>query len=476
MKTKNKAKLNMDRRSFIKSAGAATAFTIVPRYVLGGSGYVAPSDTVYIAGIGAGGKGTSDLTSCALSKHAKIAVLCDVDDKMASQSRKNFPDAAYYKDFRKMLEKEHKHIDAVTVSTPDHTHAAAAMAAMQLGKHVYVQKPLTHSIGEARALTEAAAKYKVVTQMGNQAASEEPVRRMKEIVDAGLIGDVTKVYAWTNRPVWPQGVAAPRGKHDIPEQLDWDLWLGPAKKIDYNPAYHPFNWRGWWRFGTGALGDMACHIMDPIFRILPIDYPTEVECSATAAYEGFFQIAHYNESCPASSIIHLKFPRTDGKGVINLTWMDGGLRPQMPDGIMDDDEVTNLDNGVIFEGSKGKMIGNQGMQPLLLPRALNDEIAQVPKTEKRVPEGHYVAWVDACMKGVDDSDLSSKFEYAGPFTEAVLMGNLAIRSYQYEQKISEDLDYPGRKKLLWDAKNMKITNFDPANEFVLRQYREGWNL
>ena len=221
---------------------------------------------------------------------------------------------------------------------------------------------------------------------------------------------------------------------------------------------------------------MACHIMDPIFRILPIDYPTEVECSATAAYEGFFQIAHYNESCPASSIIHLKFPRTDGKGVINLSWMDGGLRPQMPDGIMDEDEVSNLENGVIFEGSKGKMIGNQGMLPLLLPRALNDEIAQVPRTEKRVPEGHYVAWVDACMKSVEESDLSSKFEYAGPFTEAVLMGNLAIRSYQYEQKISEDLTYPGRKKLLWDAKNMKITNFDPANEFVLRQYREGWNL
>ncbi len=173
-------------------------------------------------------KVNSDLTSCAESKHAKISLLCDVDDRMAVNSKRNFPEANYYRDFREMLDKEHKHIDAVVVSTPDHTHAVAAMAAMQLGKHVYVQKPLTHSIGEARALTEAARKYKVVTQMGNQGASGEPVRRMKEIVDAGLIGEVSRVYAWTDRPVWPQGIPAPTGKYDIPKELDWDLWLGPA--------------------------------------------------------------------------------------------------------------------------------------------------------------------------------------------------------------------------------------------------------
>jgi len=464
------------RRDFLKTTAAATAFTIVPRYVMGGPGYVAPSDTVYIAGIGAGGKGTSDLTSCAESKHAKVSFLCDVDDRMAVQSKKNFPDAGYYRDFRELLDKEHKHMDAVIVSTPDHTHAAAAMAAMQLGKHVYVQKPLTHSIGEARALTEAAKKYKVVTQMGNQGASEEPVRRMKEIVDAGLIVEVHRVYAWTDRPVWPQGIAAPTGKHEIPRELDWDLWLGPAQAIDFNPAYLPFNWRGWWRFGTGALGDMGCHIMDPVFRILPIDYPTDVECSATAAYEGFFRVARYTESCPSSSITHLTFPRTDGKGDILLTWMDGGLRPQMPEELPADHEMAQLTNGVIFEGSKGKLIGNQGTEPLLLPLSLNDQIASVPKTEKRVPEGHYVAWVEACMKGQGDSELSSRFEYAGPFTEAVLMGNLAIRSYQLEVSEGGDSSYPGRKKLLWDAKNMKITNFDPANKFVLRQYRDGWSL
>lgn len=467
---------NIDRRSFIKAAGAASAFTIVPRYVLGGSGYVAPSDTVYIAGIGVGGKGTSDLTSCAESRHAKIALLCDVDDRMAVKSRENFPEARYYKDFREMLDKEHKNIDAVTISTPDHTHAVAAMACMQLGKHVYVQKPLTHSIGEARALTKAAEEYKVVTQMGNQGASNEPVRRMKEIVDAGLIGEVTKVYAWTDRPVWPQGIPTPSGQHEIPPELDWDLWLGPAQAIDYHPAYHPTDWRGWWKFGTGALGDMACHIMDPIFRILPIDFPSEVECSATTAWEGFFKVAHYVESCPASSIIHLKFPRTDGKGILNLTWMDGGLRPQMPEDLPTEGEVANLSNGVIFEGTKGKMIGNQGIDPVLLPGTLMPEIENVPKTEKRVPEGHYVAWVEACMKGYGASELSSKFEYAGPFTEAVLMGNLAIRSYQYELIESGESSYPGRKKLLWDAPNMRITNFEPANEYVMREYREGWSL
>src|SRR5690606_30582806 len=241
----------LSRRDFIRNASlAATAFTIVPRFVLGGNGFVAPSDTLYIAGIGVGGKGESDLTSFAESPNARIAFLCDVDDRQAAKSRKNFPKAKYYKDFRQMLDKEAKCIDAVSVSTPDHTHAVAALAAMQLGKHVYVQKPLTWSIHEARTLAEAAKRYKVVTQMGNQGGSGDDVRKMKEMYDAGLIGEVTRVISWTNRPVWPQGIPTPTGKHEIPKELDWDLWLGPAEKRDYNPAYHPFNWRGWFPFGT----------------------------------------------------------------------------------------------------------------------------------------------------------------------------------------------------------------------------------
>lgn len=469
---------NLPRRSFMKNTTkAAAAFSIVPSFVLGGSKHIAPSDTLYIAGIGVGGKGTSDLTSIAESPKAKIIHLCDVDDRMAVQSKKNFPKATYHRDYRKLLEEEHTGIDAVVVSTPDHTHAVATMAAMELGKHVYVQKPLTHSIKEARMLTEAAKKYKVVTQMGNQWASSEPVRRMKELVDSGLIGDVNSVYAWSDRPVWPQGIPTPSGKHDIPEELDWDLWLGPASMMDFNPAYLPFNWRGWWKFGTGALGDMGCHIMDPVFRILPVDYPSEVECSVTTNWSGFFKVANYSDSCPASSIIHLNFPRTDGKGDIKLTWMDGGLRPETPEEVLPTDNLGDMSNGVIFEGSKGKMIGNYSKLPIILPTSRMPELEALPKTIERIPEGHYVDWVNACIKGYGNAKVSSPFEYAGPFTEAVLMGNLAIRSYQLQVKDSDGrANFPGRKKLYWDAKNMKITNFDEANAFVMREYRDGWTL
>jgi predicted dehydrogenase len=468
----------LSRRSFLKNAGlAAAAFTIIPRFVLG-KGFVAPSDTLYVAGIGVGGKGTSDLTEIAKSPNVKVSFLCDVDDRMAVESVKNFPQAKYYKDFRVMFDKELKNIDAVTVSSPDHTHAVAAMSAIERKKHVYCQKPLTYSIYESRMLTEAARKYKVVTQMGNQFASAEYVRTMKEWYDAGLIGDVSKVTAWTNRPVWPQGIPAPTGKFDVPKELDWDLWLGPARQIDYNPAYLPFNWRGWWEFGTGALGDMGCHILDPVFRILPIDFPTEVECSTTTAWEGFFKEANYLESCPSSSIIHLKYPRKDGKGTLRLTWMDGGLLPERPEELLPDEQMGDYNGGVIFEGTKGKMIGNYAMPPVLLPTARMKEVILPAPTLARVPEGHYVQWVNACLKGFGKAELSSPFDYAGPFAESVLMGNLAIRSYNIKTQSADGKQtfYPGRKKLLWDAKNMRITNFDEANAFVKREYRSGWTL
>ncbi len=469
---------SLSRRKFIKNAGlSAAAFTILPRFVLGGKGYIPPSDTVYIAGIGVGGKGESDLTGFAANPKARIAFLCDVDDRMAVKSKTNFPQAKYYKDFRVMLDKENMGIDAVSISTPDHTHAVAAMAAMQRGKHVYIQKPLTHSIYEARMLTEAAKKYKVVTQMGNQYASADYVRVAKEMIDAGLIGDVTKVMTWTNRPVWPQGIPTPTGKHPIPKEVDWELWLGPAKYIDYNPAYLPFNWRGWWAFGTGALGDMGCHVMDAAFRILPIDFPTEVECSTTTAWADFFKVADYRDSCPASSIIHLKFPRKDGKGDIRFTWMDGGLLPQRPDELLPGEPLGHGGNGYIFEGTKGKLMGDYNMMPTLLPTSRMKEITMPTPSIPRVPgaeAGHYTQWVEACTKGYGKMEVSSPLEYAGPFTEAVLMGNLAIRSYNMPGP--EGNGYPGRKKLLWDAKNMKITNFDEANLFVRDQYREGWTL
>ena len=461
------------RRKFIKNASLVSAgFFIVPRHVLG-RGFIAPSDKLNVAGIGAGGKGESDLSEFSKSSKVNIVALADVDDRQAVNSRKNFPKANYYKDFREMLGKEKNNIDACSISTPDHTHAVATIAAMQLGKHVYTQKPLTHDIYEARTLTEAAKKYKVVTQMGNQGGSGDGVRGAKEIYNAGLIGDVHTAYAWTNRPVWPQGIPTPTGKFDVPPELNWDLWLGTAKFIDYNPAYLPFNWRGWWAFGTGALGDMACHIMDPIYRILPILYPDSVECSVATVYKEMWNDTQNPDACPPSSIIHLKYPRTDGKGNIKVSWFDGGLLPQRPDELLPEEAFGNWDGGVLLEGTKGKLLLDcYGENPRLLPTKLMKQVSLPKKTIPRVTEGHYVQWVNACIAGPGKGQTSSPFEYAGPFTESILIGNLAIRSYLMKSKDQ----YPGRKKLLWDAKNMKITNFDEANQFVKRNYRDGWGL
>ena len=428
-----KNQTDSSRRTFIRNTSlAATGFFIVPRHVLG-RGYVAPSDKLRIAGIGVGGKGQSDLSEFAKSPRAQIVALCDVDDRSAAKSRSNFSNAKYYKDFREMLDKEKDNIDACSISTPDNTHAVATLAAMQLGKHVYTQKPLTHDIYEARVLTEAAKKYKVVTQMGNQGGSGDGVRKMKEMVDAGLIGEVHTVHCWTNRPVWPQGIPTPTGNYEIPPELDWDLWLGPAKKIEYNPNYLPFNWRGWWAFGTGALGDMACHIMDPVFRILPIDYPSDVQASVSGNWKGFFAEGNYTDSCPPSSIIHLTYPRKDGKGKIKVSWMDGGLLPERPDELGPDEQMGNWDGGVIFEGTKGKVMADcYGANPRLLPTKLMKEKTMPAEKIKRVPEGHYVQWVNACIDGYGKGVTSSPFEYAGPFTESILIGNLAIRSWMMQ--------------------------------------------
>lgn len=474
-KKKNKS----SRRNFLRNTSlAAAGFMIVPRHVLG-RGYVAPSDKLNIAGIGVGGKGESDLAEFAKSPKANIVALVDVDDRASVKSRERFPKAKYYKDFREMLDKEKNNIDACSVSTPDNTHAVAAIAAMQLGKHVYVQKPLTHDIYEARILTEAAKKYKVVTQMGNQGASGNGVRRAKEIYESGAIGDVHTVYTWTNRPVWPQGIPTPTGKFEVPKELDWDLWIGPAKMIDYNPAYLPFNWRGWWSFGTGALGDMACHIMDPVFRILPIDYPSEVEASVSGNWKGFFAEANYVDSCPPSSIIHLTYPKKTGNGNIKVSWFDGGLLPPRPEELGADEAFGNWDGGVLFIGTKGKLLADcYGEKPRLLPTSKMSETTLPKETIARVPEGHYVQWVNAAIDGYGKGKTSSPFEFAGPFTESILIGNLAIRSYMMQNPKMKGWGdkYLGRKKLMWDAKNMKITNFDEANAFVKRDYRDGWKL
>jgi len=450
---------------------------ILPRHVLG-RGFIAPSDKLNIAGIGVGGKGASDLMEFAKSPFVNIVALCDVDDREAKATRKRYEKATYYRDFREMFEKERNNMDACSISTPDHTHAVATLAAMQLGKHVYTQKPLTHNIHEARVLTEAAKRYKVVTQMGNQGGSGDGVRKAQEMYQAGLIGEVTEAHAWTNRPVWPQGIPTPTGKFDVPTELDWNLWLGPASFIDYNPAYLPFNWRGWWAFGTGALGDMACHIMDPIFRLLPIQYPDSAECSVATIWKEMWNDTPNLDACPPASIIHLNYPRTDGKGTIKVSWHDGGLLPSRPQELLPDEPFGNWDGGVLLIGTKGKMlIDCYGANPRLLPTTRMKEL-ELAQTLPRVPEGHYLQWVNACRAGYGNATTSSPFEYAGPFTESILMGNLAIRSWMLKNpklKGWED-KYLGRKKLLWDATQMRVTNFDEANQFVKREYRAGWTL
>ena len=472
-------KNNNSRRSFIRnSALAAAGFYIVPRHVLG-RGFTAPSDKLQIAGIGAGGKGESDIANFFKSGKADIAFLCDVDDRQSAKTRKNFPNAKYYKDYREMLDKEHKHFDAVSVSTPDHMHASQALAAMQLRKHVYVQKPLSHDIYEARTMTGAAHKYKVVTQMGNQGSSGDGVRQLIDWYNAGIIGDVHTIYCYTDRPVWPQGVGWPTTTGTIPPELDWNLWLGTAPQKDYVDGLLPFNWRGWWDYGTGALGDMACHIMAPAFAVLGLGYPISAECSVATRYLQPWTRAYYPESCPTASHIILTFKGQNGKPDIKLHWMDGGIRPDRPEELGPNELMGDGGNGTIFIGTKGKMIcGTYGALPNLLPTS-RSLTTIVPQTVARVPgsaEGHYAAWVEAAIAGYGSDmakNLSSHFDIAGPLTESVLMGNLAIRSHDLQKKNTNgNASYPGRNiKLLWDGPNMKITNFDDANQFIKREYR-----
>lgn len=477
-------KNKFSRRNFIKnSALAAGGFMILPRHVLGGKGFVAPSDKLLVAGIGVGGKGQSDLANFYKSGKAEIAFLCDVDDRMATTSRKNFPKAKYYKDWRELIDKEHKNFDAASVSTPDHTHAVAAMAAMQAGKHVYVQKPLTHDVYEARALTEAAKKYKVVTQMGNQGASGDGVRQLREWYDAGLIGDVHTVYCFTDRPLWPQGIPWPSTKAEIPKELDWDLWLGTAPFKEYVNGLVPFNWRGWWDYGTGALGDMGCHIVEPAFSVLGLSYVNSVQASVGSVYPQAWQRGYFPESCPPSSHVTMKFPKgSKTQGPVEVHWMDGGIQPTRPDELGPNETFGDGGNGTLFIGTKGKMMCEvYGANPQLLPTS-KTKTTTVPQKYARVPggaDGHYAQWVEAAIAGYGKKELSSPFEIAGPLTEALLMSNLAIRGYDIRvpKENGRGYNYPGRYlEMVWDPKDMRVTNFDLANQFVKRDYRDGYSL
>jgi hypothetical protein len=320
--------------------------------------------------------------------------------------------------------------------------------------------------------------------MGNQGSSGDGVRQLQDWYNAGTIGDVHTIYCYTDRPIWPQGVGRPGNTSPIPAGLDFDLWLGTAPKKEYFEGILPFNWRGWWDYGTGALGDMACHIMAPAFAVMGLGYPTSAECSVATKYIENWNKAYYPESGPIASHITLRFKGEKGKPDVELHWMDGGIQPSRPEELGANEEMGDGGNGVIFLGTKGKMMaGTYGVNPQLLPTSRTKEV-KVPQTVARVnggEDGHYAAWVEAAIAGYGSEkakNLSSNFDIAGPLTESVLMGNLAIRSYDIRKpKGKDDFDYPGRFiKLLWDGPNMKITNFDEANQFVKRTYREGWSM
>jgi len=475
-------KKNKSRRNFIKkSALIGSGLFIIPRNVLGGKGYTAPSDQLAIAAVGSGGKGTSDINNAYDKGKNRVVALCDVHPEYAKKSMDRFPDAKIYKDYRVMLENQ-KDIDAVTISTPDHTHAVVAHACMVRKLHVYVQKPLTHTIAEARLLRKTAKENKVVTQMGNQGGSNPGVQKVQEWIDQGKIGEIEKINAWTNRPVWPQGKNLPKSnENEKPEGLDWDLWLGPAKKRSYSPGLHPFSWRGYWDFGTGALGDMACHILDVPYKTLKLGYPNSVECTTSTTFSVMWNMDYAPEGCPLSSVVTLRYDSSPyAKNGIELVWMDGGITPNVPD-LLGDDFFTK--SGA---GNLSMMIGNKGVitaqvygnNPTLYQKG---EAPIVFKTDKiNLDQIHNTAWTEACKAGYNSKEhlaLTSSFEYSGPFTETVLMGNLGLRSRMLRKKdLAGRNVYYGRKKLQWDGPNMKITNFEEANKFVTKSYHNGWKV
>jgi len=442
------------RRHFIGGVALAGAISIVPRRVLGGPGQKAPSDKLNIAAIGAGGRATEDLSELA---GENIVALCDVDERRAGGMLKRFPEAKRYKDFRKMLEAE-KGIDAVVVATPDHTHAVASMAAIKAGKHVYCEKPLTHTIYEARMLAKAAAEAKVATQMGNQGMAFEANRLIKEWIWDGAIGPVREVHVWSDRPThagakrlyWDQGVERPKDTPPVPEGLDWDLWLGPAPQRPYHPAYVPFAWRGWWDFGTGAIGDMGSHNLAPVFSTLKLPAPTSVESSSTPVYP---------ESLPLASTIHFSFPARGDMPPLALHWYDGGLLPRRPEGLEDERRLSRED-GAIFVGEKGVLLaeGWGAQSARLIPE---EKMRAYKRPEKTLPRsiGHHKEWVEACKKG---TPTESNFAFAGPLTETLLLGLISVRL--------------GGKKLCWDSANMKVTNETEANGYIHYEYRQGWTL
>ncbi|MDR1584928.1 MAG: Gfo/Idh/MocA family oxidoreductase [Prevotellaceae bacterium] len=448
---------NISRRKFLQAgATAAVGLTVAPSSILGKNfGHVAPSDKLNILGVGVGGRGFSVLKGM---ESQNIIGLCDVDWKYSDRVFKYFPNAKKYNDYRRMYEELLKSADAVIVATADHTHAIVAADAMAAGKHVYVEKPLTHSVYESRLLTKLAAKHKVATQMGNQGSSGEGVRKTCEWIWNGEIGEVTKVEAFTDRPIWPQGLNRPEKIEKVPNTMNWDAFIGPAPFRPFNSIYTPWNFRGWWDFGTGALGDMACHILHPVFKGLKLGYPAKVQGSSTLLL---------TDSCPSAQTVKLIFPARDNMPKVampevEVIWYDGGLQPMRPEGLPAGKNLNDQGGGVIFHGTKDTLIcGCYGVNPYLL----SGRVPTAPKVLREVPdEQHQMDWVRACKESsAYRVETASPFSEAGPFNEMVVMGVLAIRL----QSLNQELE--------WDGENMRFTNI-PENATIKTVIKDGFKI
>ncbi len=465
-KKSNKAVVS--RRAFLgTTAAAAAGFTILPNHVVAGLGHKAPSDKLNVVGVGVGGMGFANLKNM---ESENIIGLCDVDWKYTAGNGvfDRYPKAKKYKDWRRMYDEMGKDFDAVVVATADHTHALVTAHATTMGKHVYVQKPLTHTVYESRLLTKLAEKYKVATSMGNQGSSGEGVNLTTEWLANGEIGEVTMVEAFTDRPIWPQGLNTPEQGHWVPETLDWDLFVGPAKMRPFNEIYHPWNWRGWWDFGTGALGDMACHILHPVFVGLELGFPIHAQGSSSLLL---------NDCAPVSEAVKLTFPARTPKrpwtGMrrnaqlpkVDVFWYDGGIKPMLPDGWPEGKNPNNRGGGVIFHGTKDKLIcGCYGVDPWLL----SGRVPNAPKFRRRIDNtvkgGHEMDWVRACKESPENRvPTASDFSEAGPFNEMVVMGVLAVRL----QSLNKILD--------WDGENMQFTNLTD-DETIRTVIKDGFEI
>ena len=442
---------NITRRTFLAGASAVAASAMVaPRIGAQESRRVSPNEKLNIAGIGVGGMGGGLIRHHFASEN--LVAFCDVDDQRAARTYNEFPDVPRFHDFRKMLDDMGHEIDAVIVATPDHTHAVIALACMQMGKHVYVEKPLAHNIREARILTEAARYHGVATQMGNQGHANEGTRQLCEMIWNDWIGPVHTVHIWTDRPGtwWPQGGLALPEPEEVPDYMHWDLWLGPTRERPFSSAYTPSTWRAFWDFGTGALGDMGCHLLDPANWALNLGNPASVE---VVKQEG-----DTDYSGPGSSVITYEFPERQGMPPVTIHWYDGGEKPPRPEGIGDDEALGEGDNGSLFIGEDGVITcGTYGENPRLLP-ASGMEDREMP--EPMIPRsiGHRREWIMACKGGPPPL---SNFEYSGPFTEMVLLGVLASRL---------------NERIEWDSEKLEVTNLPEAAPYVEGYYRAGWEL